>query len=82
MNKGLRSSSLHYASCFGRPSVVKTLLLNSANTTLRDEEGKTALEKAKERNDEGHKEVVRLLENPGAFMCGFESAFVQLAVRN
>lgn len=65
VNKGLRSSSLHYAACFGRPSVVKTLLLNTANTNLRDEEGKTALEKAKERGDEGHKEVVRLLENPG-----------------
>lgn len=65
VNKGQRSSSLHYAACFGRPTVVKTLLLNAANTTLRDEEGKTALEKAKERSDEGHKDVVKILESPG-----------------
>uniref|UniRef100_H2Z0Z8 E3 ubiquitin-protein ligase n=1 Tax=Ciona savignyi TaxID=51511 RepID=H2Z0Z8_CIOSA len=64
VNKGQRSSSLHYAACFGRPSVVKSLLLHSANTSLHDEEGKTALEKARERNDEGHKEVVKLLEDP------------------
>uniref|UniRef100_H2XKE2 E3 ubiquitin-protein ligase n=1 Tax=Ciona intestinalis TaxID=7719 RepID=H2XKE2_CIOIN len=69
VNKGQRSSSLHYAACFGRPAVVKTLLLNSANPTLHDEEGKTALEKAKERNDDGHKEVVKLLEDPGILQC-------------
>ena len=66
VNRGQRSSSLHYAACFGRPLVVKTLLLHKADCSLRDEEGKTALEKAKERNDEGHREVVKLLENPGS----------------
>lgn len=67
VNRGQRSSSLHYAACFGRPSVVKTLLLHNADSSLKDEEGKTALEKAKERNDDGHREVVKLLENPGKF---------------
>lgn len=67
VNKGQRSSSLHYAACFGRPNVVKTLLRHGANVTLRDEEGKTPLDKAKERNDDGHKEVVKILEAPGKF---------------
>ena len=53
VNKGLRSSSLHYASCFGRADFVKTLLQYGANPDLRDEDGKTALDKARERNDEG-----------------------------
>nr|XP_018669598.1 E3 ubiquitin-protein ligase HECTD1 isoform X3 [Ciona intestinalis] len=73
VNKGQRSSSLHYAACFGRPAVVKTLLLNSANPTLHDEEGKTALEKAKERNDDGHKEVVKLLEDPESWITSDEA---------
>lgn len=65
VNRGQRSSSLHYAACFGRPNVVKTLLRHGANASLRDEEGKTPLDKAKERNDEGHREVVKILESPG-----------------
>uniref|UniRef100_H2Z0Z9 E3 ubiquitin-protein ligase n=1 Tax=Ciona savignyi TaxID=51511 RepID=H2Z0Z9_CIOSA len=73
VNKGQRSSSLHYAACFGRPSVVKSLLLHSANTSLHDEEGKTALEKARERNDEGHKEVVKLLEDPETWIASEEA---------
>ena len=68
VNKGQRSSSLHYAACFGRPAVVKVLLLHGADCSLQDEEGKTALEKAKERSDEGHRDVVKLLENPGKFL--------------
>ena len=52
VNKGQRSSSLHYAACFGRPAIGKVLLRHGANPDLRDEDGKTALDKARERNDE------------------------------
>lgn len=68
VNKGLRSSSLHYAACFGRPSIAKILLKNGANAELRDEEGKTPLDKARERTDEGHREVSAILESPGMFI--------------
>lgn len=67
-NRGQRSSSLHYAACFGRPEVVRILLRHGANPDLHDEEGRTPLEKARERNDDGHLAVVQLLETPGAFM--------------
>ncbi|XP_076816720.1 E3 ubiquitin-protein ligase HECTD1-like isoform X3 [Clavelina lepadiformis] len=73
VNKGQRSSSLHYAACFGRPAVVKVLLLHGADCSLQDEEGKTALEKAKERSDEGHRDVVKLLENPAAWISSDEA---------
>ncbi|KAK1893759.1 E3 ubiquitin-protein ligase HECTD1 [Dissostichus eleginoides] len=53
VNRGQRSSSLHYAACFGRPQVAKTLLRHGANPDLRDEDGKTPLDKARER---GHSE--------------------------
>lgn len=57
VNKGQRSSSLHYAACFGRPAIAKVLLRFGANPDLRDEDGKTPLDKARERIDEGHREV-------------------------
>lgn len=57
VNKGQRSSSLHYAACFGRPAIAKVLLRHGANPDLRDEDGKTPLDKARERMDEGHREV-------------------------
>lgn len=95
VNRGQRSSSLHYAACFGRPQVAKvtgsviikflsvhvlklcsnftfffyffeTLLRHGANPDLRDEDGKTPLDKARER---GHSEVVAILQSPGAFHC-------------
>lgn len=66
VNKGLRSSSLHYAACFGRASVVKLLLSYGANPDLRDEEGKTALDKARERGEESHREVVQILQHAPA----------------
>ena len=69
VNRGLRSSSLHYASCFGRPQIVKTLLKHGANPDLRDEDGRTPLDKARERGDEGHREVIQILQSPG--MCIF-----------
>ena len=69
VNKGQRSSSLHYAACFGRPGVVKVLLRHGANPDLRDEDGKTPLDKARERNDEGHREVASILQSPGEWMC-------------
>lgn len=53
VNKGQRSSSLHYAACFGRPAIAKVLLRYGANPDLRDEDGKTPLDKARERIDEG-----------------------------
>ncbi|KAL8608279.1 hypothetical protein ACOMHN_042146 [Nucella lapillus] len=65
VNRGLRSSSLHYAACFGRPQIVKTLLAFGANPDLRDEDGKTPLDKARERGDEGHREVITILQSPG-----------------
>lgn len=68
VNKGQRSSSLHYAACFGRPGVVKVLLRHGANPDLRDEDGKTPLDKARERNDEGHREVAAILQSPGEWM--------------
>jgi len=68
VNRGQRSSSLHYAACFGRPAVAKVLLRYGANPDLRDEDSKTPLDKARERNDEGHKEVARILQTPGEWM--------------
>ncbi|KAK7477746.1 hypothetical protein BaRGS_00031034 [Batillaria attramentaria] len=68
VNRGLRSSSLHYAACFGRPQIVKTLLAYGANPDLRDEDGKTPLDKARERGDEGHREVIAILQSPGEWM--------------
>lgn len=68
VNRGQRSSSLHYAACFGRPNVVKVLLRHGANPDLRDEDGKTPLDKARERSDEGHREVAAILQTPGEWM--------------
>ena len=65
VNKGQRSSSLHYAACFGRPAIGRVLLRHGANPDLRDEDGKTPLDKARERNDEGHREVASMLQCPG-----------------
>nr|CAD2122828.1 unnamed protein product [Meloidogyne enterolobii] len=67
-NKGLRSSSLHYAACFGRAEIVKILLRYGANPDLQDEEGRIALDKARERNDEAHQVVCEILSNPGIYM--------------
>ncbi|XP_053980014.1 E3 ubiquitin-protein ligase HECTD1 isoform X6 [Hylaeus volcanicus] len=68
VNKGQRSSSLHYAACFGRPAIAKVLLKYGANPDLRDEDGKTPLDKARERVDEGHREVAAILQSPGEWM--------------
>ncbi|XP_035704354.1 E3 ubiquitin-protein ligase HECTD1 [Folsomia candida] len=72
VNKGQRSSSLHYAACFGRPAIAKVLLKHAANPDLRDEDGKTPLDKARERNDEGHREVATILQSPGEYMVSSE----------
>lgn len=80
MNRGLRSSSLHYAACFGRPQIVKTLLRYGANPDLRDEDGKTPLDKARERNDEGHREVIQILQSPGWSILFFTLNFCLLSV--
>lgn len=42
----------------------QTLLRHGANPDLRDEDGKTPLDKARER---GHSEVVAILQSPGEF---------------
>ena len=68
VNRGQRSSSLHYASCFGRADIVKILLRYGANPDLRDEEGKIALDKACERGEEGHREVVQILQSPNDYI--------------
>ena len=64
VNRGLKSSSLHYAACFGRPNIVKLLLQYGADPDLRDEDGHTPLEKAQERGDEWHRQVIEILQNP------------------
>ncbi|XP_014675759.1 PREDICTED: E3 ubiquitin-protein ligase HECTD1-like, partial [Priapulus caudatus] len=46
----------------------RVLLRHGANPELRDEDGKTPLDKARERNDEGHREVVQILQSPGEWM--------------
>ena len=68
VNKGQRSSSFHYAACCGRPGIAKVVLKHGANPDLRDEDGKTALDKARERPDEGHREVASILQSPGEWM--------------
>ena len=68
VNKGQRSSSLHYAACFGRPAIARVLLRFGANPDLRDEDGKTPLDKARERNDEGHREVASILQSPADWL--------------
>ena len=40
------------------------LLRNGADPELRDEEGKTPADKARERPDEGHREVLEILQSP------------------
>lgn len=42
----------------------QTLLRHGANPDLRDEDGKTPLDKARER---GHSEVVAILQSPGEY---------------
>ena len=73
VNKGQRSSSLHYAACFGRPAIGRVLLRHGANPDLRDEDGKTPLDKARERYDEGHREVASLLQSPGDWVVQSDS---------
>ena len=38
------------------------------NKFIRDEDGKTPLDKARERSDDGHHEVANLLQSPGVFL--------------
>ncbi|KAK6057909.1 hypothetical protein COOONC_04534, partial [Cooperia oncophora] len=76
VNKGHKSSSLHYAASFGRPDIVKVLLQRGANPDLkRSEDGKDAthpsfrrLDKARERTDEDHTQVAQILESPSVYM--------------
>ncbi len=68
VNRGQRSSSLHYAACFGRSQIVKILLNHGANPDLRDEDGKMALDKARERTEEGHRDVVQILQSSSEYL--------------
>lgn len=43
------------------------------NADLRDEDGKTPLDKARERVDEGHREVASILQSPGEWMSAGRS---------
>lgn len=72
VNRGLKSSSLHYAACFGRPNIVKLLLQYGADPDLRDEDGHTPLEKAQERGDEWHRQVIEILQNPS--WCNYSAS--------
>jgi E3 ubiquitin-protein ligase HECTD1 len=63
VNRGQRSSSLHYAASFGRPSIVRVLLKYGANIDLRDEDGRTPLDKARERHDGNHREILDILQS-------------------
>lgn len=48
--------------------IVTALLHNGANPEMRDEEGRTALDKARERADDHHQQVIQILENPSSYM--------------
>ena len=70
------------------PCCPQLLLRHGANHELKDEDGRSPLEKAKERDDEWHKQVVDILEDPGeqesAARCGQEvlySTYVCMYVR-
>lgn len=49
------------------------LLRYGANPDLRDEDGKTPLDKARERGDEGHREVIQILQSPGESLSKYFS---------
>ena len=49
-------------------SIFRVLLRYGANPDLRDEDGKTPLDKARERNDEGHREVASILQSPADWL--------------
>ena len=40
---------------------------NGADPELRDEDGKTPADKARERHDEGHREVLEILQSPSKY---------------
>ncbi len=51
------------------PQIARVLLRFGANPDLRDEDGKTPLDKARERNDEGHREVASILQSPADWIA-------------
>lgn len=57
---------------------MKILLKYGANPDLRDEEGKTALDKAHERSEEEHQLVASILESPSAYMQRVDEGEVKL----
>ncbi|XP_032355679.1 E3 ubiquitin-protein ligase HECTD1 [Etheostoma spectabile] len=65
VNRGQRSSSLHYAACFGRPQVAKSLLRHGATLTWR----RGRENSSGQGPERGHSEVVAILQSPGDWMC-------------
>lgn len=57
---------------------MKILLKYGANPDLRDDEGKTALDKAHERSEEEHQLVVSILENPSMYMEKVDEGEIKL----
>ena len=68
VNRGQRSSSLHYAVSFGRTSIIRVLLKYGTNIDLRDEDGRTPIDKARERQDENHQEILDILQSANEWM--------------
>ena len=68
VNRRQRSSSLHYAASYGRPSIIRILLKYGANIDLRDEDGRTPIDKARERRDENHQEILDILQSAHEWM--------------
>ena len=60
IDKEYGTTSLMYACRERRYIIAKFLLNNGADPTIKDNEGKTAMDHAKE---EGHKNIIKLLEN-------------------
>jgi hypothetical protein len=59
-------TALHYAAINGRAPCVKSLLKAGADASLKDDEGDTALDRAKRMK---HTEVIKILENPAAYLA-------------
>ena len=55
------NTALHWAAYYGRLAIATRLLEGGADLTLRDKDGKTALDIAR---SQGHSEVVALLSQP------------------
>ena len=48
-----------------------------ATISRADEDGKTPLDKARERNDEGHREVAQILQSPADFIPSTQDVIME-----